>query len=288
MKMSKSDIKKIKWLINHPGFSAKPVRAISRILKWELIRLSEKPIQFIYDNDLSVLLYPEDGVARLVFYFDYHEPIEFRFLNHFISKEMICVDVGANIGMYTLFFAKRAKLVYSFDPLVIAFQKLEKIISDNHLSNIVCVEKAVSSQNQKLGLVMCNDSSRTYTTLAREVNIQNFVEAVSLDNYFAVERIERLDYLKIDAEGAEASILQGARYTINQFRPCIQVEIANGFSDRQPENEFTICDYLSQLSYQMFKIDSRVNGLTPGISWNTIAIPEEKVGGFKQKGFLKT
>lgn len=250
-------------------------------------QVDRKTDKIIYDNDLIVLLYPEDGIARLVYYFNYHEPIEFRFLNHFLSNEMICVDVGTNIGMYTLFFSKRAKQVFAFEPFSSALHKLERSISDNHLSNIVCVQKAVSYQNQKLGLVTCDDSSRTYTTNESSDDDLKNVDAVSIDNYFAVERIDRLDYLKIDAEGAEASILQGARNTIRKIRPCIQVEIAEQFSDRQPNHEFSIKDYLSQLGYQMFKIDSKSNVLTPGISWNTIVVPDEKIDELVRKCLLK-
>jgi hypothetical protein len=71
---------------------------------------------------------------------------------------------------------------------------------------------------------------------------------VSLDDLCCWENLERLDYLKIDAEGAEAAVLEGGQDAIGRFRPIIQVEV-------------TICETSLGLNYRRFAAPGSINNL---------------------------
>jgi FkbM family methyltransferase len=288
MKVSHLSLKKISWLFHHPGFKKKPVRTLVRVLRWELIRFRGKPVSFIYDKTLPILLFPNDGIARLVFYFDYHEPTEFSFLNDYLEKDMICLDVGANIGMYSLFMAKRSNQVIAFEPQVEAMSRLKSSITANGLSNITIVPKAISNQACKLALSLVGgDSAKTYTTMANSSKENQYlVDAISLDAFFQENPISRLDYLKIDVEGSEPDVLIGAQITIKEFRPLIQIEIVSAFQNRSEAFDFDFNEYFTNIGYELCYIDERTNTLRRGNSWNTIAVPTETLGRMKSRGLL--
>lgn len=288
MKLSQPSMKKIKWLINHHGFRKQPIRTLMRVLWWEVIRISNQPISFIYDKTLSVLLYPNDGVARLVFYFGYHEPIELAFLNRYLDSELFCIDVGANIGMYSLFMAKRTRQVIAFEPQAEVLFRFRDSINTNRLSNITTVQKAVSNKSGKLALnFIVDDSAKTFTTTACESKESiTLVDAISLDGYLKENPIKRLDYLKIDAEGAEQDILSGAQKTLKKYRPLAQVEIATEYKHRSGQSGFDFKAYFDNLQYTLYFINPDTLTLIQGEGWNSFAVPNEKIKAFQQKGLL--
>jgi FkbM family methyltransferase len=259
-----------------------------RVLRWELIRFSRKPVSFIYDKTLSVLLYPNDGVARLVFYFDYHEPLEFAFLDRFLESEMICIDVGANIGMYSLFMAKRTRQVIAFEPQAEAMFRFRDSINTNRLSNITTITKAVSKKSGKLALNFTgDDSAKTYTTTVCESKETiTLVDVISLDGYLKENHIKRLDYLKIDAEGAEQDILSGAQKTLIKYRPLAQVEIAPEFKNRSGQSGFDFKAFFDNLQYTLYFIHPDTLTLIQGEGWNSIAVPNEKIKDIQRRGLL--
>jgi len=122
MNITKFTLKKLNWLFHQPGFKMNSIKTLYRVLSWEIIRKKKKRIPFVFDSNLNIYLYPDDGVARLTYYFGYHEPLIFRFLESFLLKGMTYCDIGANIGLYSIFAAKRI----GNDGKVIAFEPQTK------------------------------------------------------------------------------------------------------------------------------------------------------------------
>lgn len=98
MNFTKIEFSKIKWLIKTEEFKRNPLKVIYRVFKWELLRKFKIRKEFLFDKNLKVYLYPNDGVARLTYYFNYHEPEIFKFLDSFLSKGMNYCDIGAILG----------------------------------------------------------------------------------------------------------------------------------------------------------------------------------------------
>jgi FkbM family methyltransferase len=273
----KNIFQKIKWLLLHPGFKKHPVRTLYRVLCWEIIRIRKKPIRFNFDKTLSIMLYPNDGVSRLTYYFNYHEPLEFAFQNQYLTMDMICADVGANTGMYSLYMAKRCAQVFAFEPQSESLQRLQ-----NNAKNTMMQSKTIYL------LIDRHDSSKS-TTLPTNQTSSDLIstDAISLDEYFKDNTIYRLDYLKIDAEGAEQYILLGAIATIKNFRPIIQIEILPEMQNGVESIIFNFKIFFKSLDYLLYHIDPESEQLTSGPSWNTIAVPNAKMQSLVQTGLLK-
>ena len=75
-----------------------------------------------------------------------------------VDKKSVVVDVGANIGYYTLLLAKICKKVYAFEPDFECFEILKKNIKENKLKNVILINKAVSSKKGEENFIVDKDN----------------------------------------------------------------------------------------------------------------------------------
>jgi FkbM family methyltransferase len=154
---------------------------------------------------------------------------EFEHLEKFLEQDGVFVDVGANTGIYSIKAAKhfgQNGVVLAIEPFPDVLETLFHSIQANDFTNIrlrnCCAgERTISStlwlnadQPNSFSLVKAEEKASWISTLT-----------VALDDLFEWEGLNRLDYLKIDAEGAEQQVLAGAMKTLRKCRPIIQLEV---------------------------------------------------------------
>lgn len=130
--------------------------------------------------------------------------------NASLRKGMTVVDIGANIGYYTLLAARavgKEGKVFSFEPEPQNYSLLTKNIKENKYTNITTVQKAVANSTFPIKLYM--DKIPSDHSIGSSFPNQKFieVECTTLDRFF--RNGQHIDVIKIDAEGAEMAILQG-------------------------------------------------------------------------------
>jgi len=136
-----------------------------------------------------------------------------------IPVDGICFDVGANIGVYTLLFSKFSKFVYSFEPSPRNLSFLYKMLEINKIKNAQVVRSAVSDF---VGFCSFKESNSCATgKLDDEGDLK--VRVTSLDKFIEKSKILP-DVIKIDVEGAELSVLKGAKNCISKNHPLIVLE----------------------------------------------------------------
>jgi FkbM family methyltransferase len=119
------------------------------------------------------------------------------------------IDIGANIGAFSILAAKENKQVkvYSLEPFPDNFKMLTNNIKINNLSNqispIMC---AVSSKNGFADMHI-SDSPLGHSICAKKSSKHIKVETVSLTDFIRKNNLKRIDYLKVDCEGAEWAIV---------------------------------------------------------------------------------
>jgi FkbM family methyltransferase len=153
---------------------------------------------------------------------------ELEHLEEFLGDEGVFVDVGANTGVYSLKAAchyQSRGLVIAVEPFVDVLATLARSVEANRLSNIrlrnVCLGEGTTTRTLWMNRSMPNSFSLAH----RAGEAQGLsVLTVALDDLFAWEGLDRLDYLKVDAEGAEEEIIAGGRATIERYRPIVQLE----------------------------------------------------------------
>lgn len=151
----------------------------------------------------------------------------------YVKKWDIAIDVGAHVGFWSWDMAQQFKRVYSFEPAPDTYDCLVKNVAE--MGNVTTAQIAIGDRS---GKVIINDDDRPKhkdpkgNTGSRWVMpIKEDAEGVPMIPLDSLN-FEALDFLKIDVEGFELQVLQGARELIAQFRPVICMECDKRFEDR--------------------------------------------------------
>ena len=154
---------------------------------------------------------------------------ELRHLDEFLDESGVFVDVGANTGVYTLKAAKHFSnkgLVIAVEPFIDTLAVLAASVQKNRFTNVRLRCMCVGETTREATLWMNFAKPNSFSLLRRTPSAAPLsVFSVTLDDLSRWEGLRRLDYLKIDAEGLEESIIRSGSETIDQFRPIIQVEV---------------------------------------------------------------
>jgi FkbM family methyltransferase len=136
-----------------------------------------------------------------------------------IEKDDTVFDVGAHFGFFSYYAVQKgAKEVYAFEPNPSTFEILKKhakIWSDK----IKPLEFALYSSSGFLDLFIPTPLSISSTLREKENCEKVKVKTITLDSFVKGYNVERVDFIKIDAEGSEREILKGAKETIKKFKP---------------------------------------------------------------------
>jgi len=135
----------------------------------------------------------------------------------------VVFDVGAHFGFFSYYAVQRgAKKVYAFEPNPYVFEILKKN-AEMWSEKIKPYQLALSSKNGEVELFIPDDELSGVSTILQ--NRQNKykksvkVKTTTIDEFVRNNGIERVDFIKIDAEGAEREIIKGAKETIKKFKP---------------------------------------------------------------------
>jgi FkbM family methyltransferase len=162
----------------------------------------------------KLFLDPRDmGMARAFLLFSGRwEETETRLFSSLVKEGMTVVDIGANVGYYTLLAARLVGpkgRVYAFEPSPENFNLLSRNVEANGYKNVILIPKAVSDRTGTAILRIDRASSGGHSLSSFRGGADSIeVETISLDDYFACSR-ETIGVLKMDAEGAEVAILDG-------------------------------------------------------------------------------
>ncbi len=143
--------------------------------------------------------------------FDY-ESVETDIVKTNVKKNDIVVDVGANIGYYTLLMAKNNAVVNSYEPEPQNFNLLKKnVILNNFSSNINLFNKAVSDFNGNSKLVLSDHSTGQHKLDTNRFGTRTIdVEVTKIE-------LDKIDFAKIDVEGTELNVLKGMKTLPNKM-----------------------------------------------------------------------
>ncbi|MGA1869109.1 MAG: FkbM family methyltransferase [bacterium] len=200
----------------------------------------------------------ESFIGRCIYLNGVWEKEVTEFILSRIKPGFIVLDIGADIGYYTLLFAKLvgpSGHVVSFEPIPKAKWYLDKNIEINKFNNVTSHSFALFD---KKGYVCLEDPFHTSKINPSKQNISSNdirVEMKVFDECAAEMGITQVNLVKIDVEGAELNILRGMRNTLQEQHPALLVEVhpqqIQTFNFSAPD----IIDFLSELNYQIEPVD---------------------------------
>jgi len=171
---------------------------------------------------------PGYGGRGVYIFRDSLEP-EFQYLEKFLLPGGVFLDVGGNTGIYTIkaakFLAASGGTVVTIEPFPEMLATLSRNIRANNFTNVRLRCFCLGAASGAAELWMNFHRPTSFSLVHRDNQAACFSTLVfPLDEVFPLEKLERLDYVKIDVEGAESQVLAGAGATLKKFRPIIQLE----------------------------------------------------------------
>lgn len=149
----------------------------------------------------------------------------------------VVLDIGANLGLFSLYASKYAKHVYALEPTREHFENFSKMLKFNEITNVTPIEKALWIKNN-IKLPFYRNPNQTMNSLHQAVAHQSFppvmVDTVSLDALVEEYKIDHIDLLKIDIEGSEIEIFSSESF--RKVAPIIDTVITerHAWSGRHP------------------------------------------------------
>lgn len=168
--------------------------------------------------------------SRKRFVYRVAEVKELTFLEQFDFSNLVCLDVGANIGYWTIYLSKKlgAKKVYGFEPDPILFSILKKNLTLNEVESVVFPNQcAIGQDENELILYHCPENSGDNRPYFVDGRSSVSVPCTTIDDYAEKNNIARVDFIKMDIQGGEANALQGAINVLQRDRPVLMVEFSS-------------------------------------------------------------
>ena len=186
-----------------------------------------------------------------------HTP-EHEFWTKLNLKDAVIYDVGAFQGLLTLFFASRGKQVISFEPNSKNNARLTENILLNQLNNVLIRKVGLGSHSGSATMVasplMPGGASIETSTVEglQNSNMQAQTESITvttIDQDIQEHSLPAPDFIKVDVEGLELPVLQGARETLVQYKPRLFLEMHGETLNLKRQNVAAIVRYLLDIGY---------------------------------------
>ena len=211
-----SFINVLRSIVTHPLNQGQKFKAVLRYARWQIgSRLISGAIVFQWVNGSKFLVRTgEKGLTGNI-YNGFQEYAEMAFLIHALRREDLFVDVGANVGSYTvLACAAVGASGWCFEPVPGTFARLLDNIRINHLENRAqCLNVGVGSTTGLLGFSSDMDAGNRVLAEGETRPGRIEVKVATLDSLLEGQSPT---LIKIDVEGYETAVLQGAEQTLSK------------------------------------------------------------------------
>lgn len=227
-----------------------------------------------------------DNCSDAIFSNGYEVP-ESKFMERFLKPGMTVLDIGAHHGYFTLLSARQvgsSGSVISFEPSPREFKRLLTHVRINSCGNVRAEPIALGDKQERSKLFVVQGRDTGCNSLrppdVSEPTTPLEVSTHTLDGYMAETGTKRVDFIKMDVEGAELAVLRGAEDLLARHpRPVILCEVDDRRTRPWGYGKQAVLDLLRSLRFRWFGLDANGN-LVPieeTQSYNLVAIPEEVV-----------
>lgn len=257
------------WL-GRPFGGIRPRRITHWLARKAYGNMKVAPSDFRWYRDrygLEFLLHPHYHMDYGIIAFGSHEPPIANFIDKHIQPGMVCLDVGANIGSIGLYLARKTGptgAVHCFEPVPTNIHRLEQHIERNNFRSIVTNHNhALANRTGKISMSVADPNYTNQgmgSIVAQEdvLSAQIEINAMTLDDFALQMGLERLDFAKIDIQGAEPLFLEGGKDTLTRFHPDLLMEVSPGDLACMGKTSRDLFRQIESLGYKIY--DIRDNG----------------------------
>ena len=157
------------------------------------------------------------------------EPQTTALFGTLVKPRAVVLDIGANIGCTSILFSQRARRVLSFEPSPTTFHYLERNIRNAGIRNVELHNVALGSEPGSSSLTFAPSNRAggfvSDKTTASAGHVTESITIRRLDDVVESRNVDAADFIKIDVEGFEQSVLTGGRNAIQRFQPIVALEL---------------------------------------------------------------
>lgn len=249
------------------------------------------------DHGMIMAVLLNDKIGKAIYRSGKIEPETTRMLRCLLRDDTVFFDIGANVGYFTLLAASiiTSGSIHCFEPNPRCYAMLKNNIRTNALINVQTNSCALSDRSGSAQLYLALLENSGATSLNKPVfeysGKEITVDTTTLDTYMSAKDIQHVDIMKIDVEGAELRVLQGALSLLTSGdKPVLIIEfyehaqVSFGTSCRE------LADFLIGHGYTLYIIDDTGSALltlweynyNKDMNANILAIPDDRVGNIMQ------
>jgi FkbM family methyltransferase len=226
--------------------------------------LKKYDVDFIYKDRINILTKRrfDDNFQYIFKTQNSCDAIPFmRKLEEKIKGSKVCVDVGANIGITTIWMARNSEKVYAFEPESNNLSRLFENLQVNNVNNVEIIQKVVSDKTGIEDFYLMNSyghhslSNKHLSKCIKKIKMSS----ITLDDFVQSRQIENIDVLKIDVEGFELEVLKGSKRLLNSGAiKMIIFEHSPSLLKKQNRDIDEVLQILKSFSYQVFRLDDEL------------------------------
>jgi len=206
-----------------------------------------------------MLLNPTEHIQQQIFWYGYYEKELGYLLKKIVKPEDVFLDLGANIGYFSLLVANNSPSVkvISFEPVAGLFQNMNDNISLNNIKNISTVNAAVGEISEENELFVSAPDNLGMSSFHQPENYsgkKEKVKVVAIDDWVKTSGLSKIDVIKLDIEGSELAALKGMKEVLQKQKPVLIVEVNPETLSMFNLKPSDIYDHLKQLHFEGFLI----------------------------------
>jgi len=189
-------------------------------------RSDSRFVVYVRSNSSYMIVDPNMFFAQIYLRGTYEQQV-IKFLKRVIHEGMVCLDIGANVGYFTLLMSRMvgsSGRVISFEPTPHTFDVLRKNIALNKCENVRVEQIALFDRQGTLefhegppGYEVYNSLGNiTHPSAVQQAFTTTKVQCLTLDSFLTTSHIKHVDFIKMDVEGAERFVLNGMLKTLDE------------------------------------------------------------------------
>ena len=211
-----------------------------------------------YRGNIQLKVHLDDWIQQQLYFLGDYEKPEIDYLSAFLKPGNVFIDIGANIGLFSLNASKivgNNGKVYAFEAFPPNYKQCKENILLNNFQNIIVENKAISSQNSTME-ILYNEKDKNIgmaSAFLKDFTSKEIVESITLDQYSSNQNITKIDLIKIDIEGGEFDAILGMTKVLTELKPQVLIEINHKTLQDSGHSETEIINLLSKFNYKIIK-----------------------------------
>ena len=232
-----------------------------------------------FDGDLLFGVDINSPLGSWIYWHGYHGTDELMVIDRLLRQDSVVFDIGASIGQFTLFMAKRVPHghVVALEPANTAYQQLIENVQRNDFTNVTTLPVGAAALNLEAELYdtffgddIFGVSERGTASMykgsesAQSIGTASFR---SIDDIATELNLKQVDLIKLDVEGAELEALKGAEQTLKTYQPHLVVEVGAELCARAQIKPSDLFQFLEELNYEAFLIKHGAFTQSFSVNW---------------------